>query len=182
MVNLDLLDMPIHFEQNYRILLLFLEKWQQHLFSTSQVDCIDHNIILLSKITKLIKNKQFNKKLIIAGTTCSRPSTLELVKAAYKNKNCQIILHGIDEFSSDEVIDTLHPQHLFSRLTKELKVNTSSIFSYSQTHCSLLTNQKSYLSIFSLANREKFDDKSLAGNAKNLKIIETEDEFEEVKF
>jgi len=180
LANIDLFDMPLHFEQNYRILLSFLDKWQEHLQYLSKIDFIDQSIILLSKLTKIIKTNRLNKKLIIAGTTCSRPSTLHLVKAAYKNKNCQIIVHGLDVFDPEDNIDSIHPQFLFHRLTQELKINSSSIPSYNLAIKNSVTKQKLYSSIFSLNKRESLDHKSLAQNINNLKIIETEDEFEEM--
>ncbi len=128
--DVNLLDMPLHFEQNYRILLDFTIQWERHLSAIGKYDATDHNLLLLSKLTKLIKHKALKSKFIIAGTTCSKPSTLSLVRAAYKNPNCRIILCGIEELSFECDTKECNPQFLFERLKQNLSIHISDIEQY----------------------------------------------------
>ena len=142
--NLDIGDLanlvPEDFADHWQITLDFLkilsETWPQILAQMGKIDAADRRNRLINALADFWTQTQPTKRIIIAGTTGSIPSTAKLLNTVYSLPNGQIILPGLDNEIDDQSWENLsesHPQFGLKHLLGTLNINRESIKDWTDT-------------------------------------------------
>jgi ATP-dependent helicase/nuclease subunit B len=179
LLDFDLIDLPIHLEKAYRILVETYEAWNEYLIINKKFDEVDLRNFRIKTLTNFLSSHSPLKHITIAGSTGSQEITTELILSMAKVKNCDVVLYGIEFLESDHLIQENHPFYLIDKLCKRLKVNPKNISPYQNSAEKNIIN-KFIGEVFRHPSEiSKWNNHSNIV-PQNLKIIETDDQFEEI--
>ena len=133
LLNFDLIDLPIHLEKGYRIFVETYQVWEKYLKKNDKYDEIAFRNLQISLLTKFLKKYLPHKKITIAGFTDFSDIYGELIYQASQNKNCDLVLYGLDEQLDSSELTKNHPQYQLNNLLKKLKIKHSTIKNYYDT-------------------------------------------------
>ena len=128
-------DQDKFWELTHKFMSIVLREWPGILAEANLADPVRLHEVNIAELTARIENKSLQKRIIIAGSTGSMPSTARLIRAVAHAPLGRVILPGIDFHSADadfpkhgaDDVHWGHPQFIMARLTALIGIQRSEI-------------------------------------------------------
>lgn len=123
-----------HWQKSLDFLKAISHNWQNIKRVNNYLEPTERRNLVIEQIAAHIRKYNLSQPLVIAGTTATINSTMELVKSAFNAENSKIVLYGLDQNLDDELTQNLpgyHPQFYLSRMLAELECKFSSVKNWS---------------------------------------------------
>jgi len=170
-------QLTLEFLKNFHIQIKNLLLKKNIFFATSQQNFI------IQKFSELLKECGSKFPIIIAGSTGSVSFSKKLIKAISQQKNCHVILYGLN---ADEKLaaEENHPQFFLNQLIKFLEIEKSAIKKITNDEfCLSSQSRQDLLSLMMLQSDEsiKWQKTDVTFDAENFQLVEAKNEIEEAK-
>ena len=123
-------DVADHQLEVFNFLDSISNKWEEILEKLGVIDLTLQTSKRLNSIAKILKENNYEKPIIAAGSTGTLPSTRNLLKAISYLPQGELILPGLDTKTNDDIwnqLDECHPQYGLKTLLDEININRSNV-------------------------------------------------------
>lgn len=130
-------DFAAHWQVTLDFLKIISEDWQNYLRDNNLLEPIKRRNLLIEKLSAHYRDEGLKHPVIIAGTTGSIPSTVDLIKSIISDPKGYLVLDGLDRNLRDanfEILEETHPQYNLARLLHSLDTLPSNVVEWEEAN------------------------------------------------
>ncbi len=127
-------DLSIHWQKSLDMIAILLDRWPEELARLGRIDLVERRNILLRRQAQAWAAAPPVGFVVAAGITTSAKAVAELLRAVARLPNGQVVLPGVDIYSTGDEWDAIgqstsetHPQHHLRLLLDRMEVARSDV-------------------------------------------------------